>query len=29
VRARYVRIQITAATHDTPPMLQELTVPGG
>jgi hypothetical protein len=28
VRARYVRIQITAATHDTPPMLEEITVPG-
>jgi trehalose/maltose hydrolase-like predicted phosphorylase len=28
VRARYVRIQITAATYDIPPMLEEITVPG-
>jgi hypothetical protein len=28
VRARYVRIQITAAAYDTPPMLEEITVPG-
>jgi trehalose/maltose hydrolase-like predicted phosphorylase len=28
VHARYIRIQITAATYDTPPMLQEITVPG-
>jgi hypothetical protein len=27
VRAAYVRIQITAASYDTPPMLEELTVP--
>jgi trehalose/maltose hydrolase-like predicted phosphorylase len=27
-RARYVRIQITAATHHTPPMLEEITLPG-
>ena len=27
VRARYIRIQITAATHNTPPMLDEITVP--
>ena len=29
VRARYVRVQITAATYGTPPMLEEITVPGG
>jgi len=28
VRARYIRIQIAAATYDTPPMLEEITVPG-
>jgi hypothetical protein len=28
VRARYVQIQITAATGNTPPMLEEITVPG-
>ena len=28
VRARYVRIQITAATYDMPPILAEITVPG-
>ena len=28
VRARYVRIQITAATYHTPPMLAEIIVPG-
>jgi trehalose/maltose hydrolase-like predicted phosphorylase len=28
VRARYVRIQITAATYHTAPMLEEITVPG-
>jgi trehalose/maltose hydrolase-like predicted phosphorylase len=28
VRASYIRIQITAATYDTPPMLEEITVPG-
>jgi trehalose/maltose hydrolase-like predicted phosphorylase len=28
LRARYVRVQITAATYDTPPMLEEITVPG-
>ena len=28
VRARYVRIQITAATYGTPPLLEEITVPG-
>jgi len=27
VRAQYVRVQITAATHGTPPMLEEITVP--
>ena len=29
MRARYVRVQITAATNGTPPMLEEITVPGG
>ena len=29
VRASYVRVQITAATNNTPPMLEEITVPGG
>jgi hypothetical protein len=29
VRARYVRVQITAATGNVPPMLEELTVPSG
>jgi hypothetical protein len=28
VRARYVRVQITAATYDTAPMLEKITVPG-
>jgi hypothetical protein len=28
VHARYVRVQIAAATHDTPPMLEEITAPG-
>jgi trehalose/maltose hydrolase-like predicted phosphorylase len=28
VRARYVRVQITAATYNTPPLLGEITVPG-
>ena len=27
VHARYVRVQITAATYNTPPMLEEITVP--
>jgi hypothetical protein len=25
-RARYLQVRITAATHGTPPMLQELTL---
>ena len=29
LRARYVRVEITAATYGTPPMLEEITVPGG
>ena len=28
VRARHVRIQITAATYGIPPMLEEITLPG-
>jgi trehalose/maltose hydrolase-like predicted phosphorylase len=28
VHARYVRVQITAATYNTPPMLEEIAVPG-
>jgi hypothetical protein len=29
VRARYVRVRITAATQHTPPILEQITVPGG
>jgi F5/8 type C domain len=29
VRARYVGLRITAATHHTPPILEALTVPAG
>jgi trehalose/maltose hydrolase-like predicted phosphorylase len=27
MRASYIRVQITAATYDTPPMLEEITIP--